>query len=384
MASRILFTGGRSPATLALLRLFGQAGYHCQVAESLQPNLAGASRYCRQNHRIAPPRQQTKGFINDLKALIEREKIELLIPTCEEVFYVSRYLRELESERCRVFTSSIDLLTNLHSKYQFNQLIRALKLPAPASERIASQSQLERLLPEWGPCVLKLEFSRFASHVLIQPRAEAIAEQVHPSEDAAWVLQEYLPGQQFCSYSVAIKGNLTAHSVYPTVYSMGAGATIRFEQVRIAEIEQMVAKIVQSLDYSGQISFDFIYSKGLYYPIECNPRTTTGSFLFAAQDHLPEAFFEDQAFKLRRPTAEPVALKLPMLVYALPKHLNNLGAFLKDLSQTADPLMRLDDFGPFNAQFGLMWQTWRQARKSGVGLMAASTHDIEWNGFWGS
>ncbi|HEY9844056.1 MAG TPA: ATP-grasp domain-containing protein, partial [Candidatus Obscuribacterales bacterium] len=298
---RVLFTGGRSPATLALLRLFAQAGHHCQVAESLQPNLAGASRYCHRNHSIAPPRQQTARFVEDLERIIAAERIELLIPTCEETFYVSRYRRPLEAAGCQVFAAGIDVLTNLHSKYQFNQLLQALKLPAPATELIQDPARLDALLPEWGETVLKPEFSRFASAVLLKAPPELIKAKVQPSPQQSWVLQEFLSGPQYCSYSVARNGRLRAHSVYPTRYAMGQGATIYFESVEIPEIEAIVTKLVHGLDYSGQISFDFIHSQGQYYPIECNPRTTTGTFLFASEDELPEAFWADRP--LIRPRA---------------------------------------------------------------------------------
>ncbi|MEZ0368733.1 MAG: ATP-grasp domain-containing protein [Candidatus Sericytochromatia bacterium] len=378
---RVLFTGGRSPATLALLRLFAQAGHHCQVAESLQPNLAGASRYCRRNHTIAPPRQQMARFVEDLERLIVAERIELLIPTCEETFYVSRYRRQLEAAGCQVFTAGIDVLTNLHSKYQFNQLLQALKLPAPASARVSDRAALDALLSEWGEAVLKPEFSRFASAVLIKPSPEAIRQQVQPSAERPWVLQEYLPGRQYCSYSVAHNGRLQAHAVYPTVYAMGQGATIYFESVAIPEIEQIVQKLVASLDYSGQISFDFIHSREQYYPIECNPRTTTGTFLFEAADGLPQAFFGDGP--IIRPQAKgPVVLTLPMLLYALPADLRRFPQIVRDLFAASDPLMQLDDLRPFLAQFGVMGKTLLQARRLGTGLMAASTHDIEWNGSW--
>lgn len=381
---RVLFTGGRSPATLALLRLFAQAGYHCEVAESLQPNLAGASRFCAANHTVAPPRQQTAGFVADLCRLVRERQLELLIPTCEETFYVARHKREIEAAGCRVLTASIDVLTNLHSKYQFNQLLRALKLPVPATERVSSLARLESLLPEWGEVVLKPEFSRFASAVLIKPDLAQIRQQVHPTETEAWVLQEFLPGRQYCSYSVAHHGRLQAHSVYPTMYSMGPGATIYFESVDVPEIEATVRKLVESLDYSGQISFDFIHSRDQYFPIECNPRTTTGTFLFAAGDGLPEAFHPDLAEnRLIRPlTPRPVQLTLPMLLYALPGHLGQAPQLIKDMLAARDPLMQLNDFRPFLAQFGLMAKTLLAARRLGLGLMAASTHDIEWNGSW--
>lgn len=381
---RVLFTGGRSPATLALLRLFAQAGHHCEVAESLQPNLAGASRFCAKNHTVGPPRQEPGRFIADLARIVRQQRIELLIPTCEETFYVSRHRRELEAAGCRVFTPTIDVLTNLHSKYQFNQLLRALKLPAPSTERITDAARLAALLPEWGEIVLKPEFSRFASSVLLKPTAEEIRLKVHPTPKTAWVLQEFLPGRQYCSYSVAHNGRLQAHSVYPTIYAMGPGATIYFESVEIPEIEAIVSKLVASLDYSGQISFDFIHSQDQYYPIECNPRTTTGTFLFASADDLPRAFGQDLSIgpPLKPRNRQPVVLTLPMLLYALPADLRRAPKILADILAARDPLMTLSDFRPFMAQFGLMGKTLRRARQLKTGMMAASTYDIEWNGQW--
>lgn len=378
---RVLFTGGRSPATLALLRLFAQAGHHCQVAESLQPNLAGASRYCAKNHRLPPPRQQTEAFIAQLKALLLREKIDLLIPTCEEIFYVSRFMRELESTGCRVFTSSIDLLTHLHSKYQFNQLLRTLKLPAPETERFDKLPQLLARLPEWQAYVLKPEFSRFASQVLIRPQLQQV-ERLSISPAQPWVVQTFLPGPQFCSYSIAQNGRLRAHAVYPTRYTAGQGATIYFEAIQVPEIEASVAKIVKSLDYTGQISFDFLLSDGLYYPIECNPRTTTGTFLFQPGDQLPNSFLPEQQAIIYAEAAQPVSLSLAMLLYALPQHLLQLPALLRDMHRAQDPLWQLADFAPFLAQFGMLGQTFWRAKRQGLSLLAGSTHDIEWNGFW--
>lgn len=380
--TRILFTGGRSPATLALLRLFAHEGYHCQVAESQQPNLAGASRYCAHNHLVPPPRQQTPAFIARLSEIIREQKIDLLIPTCEESFYVSRYARELRAAGAEVLVESIDVLTNLHSKYQFNQLLRALKLPAAATEQITDRARLKALLPEWGQYVLKPEFSRFASRVLLNAPLKTVYENIQPCAREPWVLQEFLEGPQFCSYSLAQAGRLSAHSVYPTRYAMGQGATIYFESVDIPEIERTVKALVQSLNYTGQISFDFILHKGLYYPIECNPRTTTGTFLFTPEDHLPTAFLGQPERVIRPLARQPVSLTFAMLVYGLPQSWKHLNHWFQDLWRARDPLLELSDLSPALTQFPLIWQTMRQARKHKTNLMAASTLDIEWNGSW--
>ncbi|MGV3523169.1 MAG: ATP-grasp domain-containing protein [Candidatus Sericytochromatia bacterium] len=380
--ARVLFTGGRSPATLALLRLFARAGHDCQVAESQSANLAGASRYCRANHRVARPRQETAHFIADLQHLIRNQRIELLIPTCEESFYVARYRRELEQAGCEVFCAGSDVMANLHSKYQFNQLLQALKLPAPATQRLEDSARLKALLPEWGQWVLKPEFSRFGDEVLINAPLETVYQRVHPSPRRPWVLQEFLDGPQLCSYSVARNGRLVAHGVYPTVYTAGQGATLYFQAVDVPEIERSVKALVHSLDYTGQISFDFILHKGLYYPIECNPRTTTGTFLFSPGENLPRAFFETPERLIRPLARQPVALMLPMLLYALPADLSQSPRLLRDLWAARDPLFALDDFGPWLTQFPQIWQTLLTARRDGLSLLAASTADIEWNGFW--
>lgn len=381
-AHRILFTGGRSPATLALLRLFGQAGHHCYVAESLQPNLAGHSRYCKKNLTVPRPRQESAAFIAALQEIIQAEQIDLLIPTCEETFYVSRYRRQLEESGCAVFTASIDLLSNLHSKYQFNQLLRTLKLPAPLTERLENREQLKARLPEWQHYVLKPEFSRFAARVVINEGFEKAHQKVHPSPREPWVLQEFLNGPQFCSYSVAVNGRLQAHAVYPTRYSVGTGATIYFESVDIPAIQKMVAVLVSALDYTGQISFDFILHNEQYYPIECNPRTTTGTFLFAPEDNLPRQFLEKSEFVLLPAARQPIVLSVPMLLYSLPRAGLKLKSALHDFLKARDPLLSLEDFSPFGAQFGMLWQSLKLARQSKTDLLAASTLDIEWNGFW--
>jgi predicted ATP-grasp superfamily ATP-dependent carboligase len=381
---RVLFTGGRSPATLALLRLFAAHGTRAYVAESIPFNLAGASRFCQKSLKVPPPAQESAAFVAALEQYLKEYRIELLIPTCEEVFYVSRWKQTLE-KHCEVFTSTIDVLTNLHSKYQFVQILGGLKLSAPETVRVETSAQLEAALAEYPQYVLKAEFSRFSSHVLInQPVQQALTE-VQPSPEQAWVVQRFLPGQQFCSYTVARAGKIRAHCVYASVHCVGQGSTIYFESVSVPEIEQIVAKIVDGLDYTGQIAFDFIYSEGRYWPIECNPRATTGTLLFEPQDGLSQAFAPGDAGPVHRPGGDRNRMvAFAMWLFAMPQ-VRSLSAFQTlwaEMQQADDAVFRADDLQPFWAQFQLMFETWRRSRKHKTDLLSASTLDIEWNGHW--
>jgi hypothetical protein len=217
-----------------------------------------------------------------------------------------------------------------------------------------------------------------------QPVQQALAE-VQPSPEQAWVVQRFLPGQQFCSYTVARAGKIRAHCVYASVHCVGQGSTIYFESVTIPEIEQIVAKIVDGLDYTGQIAFDFIYSEGRYWPIECNPRATTGTLLFEPQDGLSQAFAPGDAGPVHRPGGDRNRMvAFAMWLFAMPqvRSLSAFQALWAEMQQADDAVFRADDLQPFWAQFQLMFETWRRSRKHKTDLLSASTLDIEWNGHW--
>ena len=128
---KILITGARSPYTLELARLFHRAGYEVHVADSnfQRITLLSFSFWYKKYHvmKSMPNRKPFEQFCNELIALCIREKIDLLVPTCEETFWVSRHKENIEktvkqvNPNFEVFTESLDTLTVLHNKWLFNQ-----------------------------------------------------------------------------------------------------------------------------------------------------------------------------------------------------------------------------------------------------------------------
>src|SRR5690554_2425064 len=121
---RILLTGGRAPATLELARLLSNAGHDVYIAESMRYNLTQYSKHIKKSFVIPPPRTNHEGFIVQLIEIIQQEHIDVLIPTCEEVFYISKSLTQLRMY-CDVFTSPIDVMKTLHSKWYFIKLLQS-------------------------------------------------------------------------------------------------------------------------------------------------------------------------------------------------------------------------------------------------------------------
>lgn len=383
----ILITGGRSPATLYLTRLFGKAGHKVFIAESIKRNLAGSSKYVVKNIKVPEPAFSHERFTDYLIQIIKENKIDILIPTCEEVYYISKDKDKLD-KYCFVFTDSIETLTTLHSKFSFINLLGDLNINYPESKLIKSKSELKQELISFGDFVLKPEYSRFAANVIINDQSHETMEKINISGSYPWVLQKFIKGKHFCSYTIAQEGKIKAHSVYPSNYTTGIGATVYFESVNIPEIFEIVKKIVEHFNYTGQIAFDFIYSDddNVYYPIECNPRSTSGICLFSEYDNLPLSFQKD--IKLNNiifsGSRNKTMYLIAMIIYYLPKirNLKDLSKITREIISAKDVIFNIDDPIPFFEQFITIFYYYFESLRKDITILEASTVDIEWNGKW--
>ena len=126
--ANILLTGGRAPVALELARVFHKTGHKVFMAESARGHLSQPSRALETNFLVPPPRQKTAAFLEALKAIIIKNKIDLLIPTCEEVFYIGMGRGQLP---CKVFAESIEKLQMVHNKWSFALHASDMGLPVP-------------------------------------------------------------------------------------------------------------------------------------------------------------------------------------------------------------------------------------------------------------
>ena len=107
---------------------------------------------------------------------------------------------------------------------------------------------------------------------------------VRPSSDAPWVAQRFVPGQEYCSFSVLVDGQLRAHSSYQPRYRVGRGSGIYFHSCAPAPIRAFLEQFGRATGYTGQVGFDFIEDQqGRFHVLECNPRATSGVHLFDDQ-----------------------------------------------------------------------------------------------------
>lgn len=223
--------------------------------------------------------------------ICKREKIDLVIPTFEEIFCLAKGLDRFPKET-QVLCSSYETLDELHNKWRFNKKIEALGFDTPKSYLIHSQEELKKLQFS-PPYILKPSYSRAA--LCIQKVSSKTPPEVKIDPKNPLVAQEWLHGKKFCSYSIAHNGKLSAHTVYPVDISIEGNSCLNFEAIDHKKIQSWIASFVKKENFTGQIAFDFIETnEGKLYAIECNPRGTSGIHLFQKKDSflMPSSTFK--------------------------------------------------------------------------------------------
>lgn len=379
-ARRILITFARSYLTLELARLLNSQGHTVFVADSLTSPLTSFSNSVKQCFTVPSPRFSPQDFVDSLLKIVEKEKIDLLIPVYEEISCLSK-AANLFPSTCKIFCPSFDLYDELQNKWLFQQKLKELGIPALKSFLIKNSSDLSNLpLKEYAlkPCHSRA--SQFLYKVTPSNRPPSLVyESYNP-----WIAQEWATGNKFCTYSICYEGTINAHGVYPVSYAIGGNLCVVFEAVNHPKILQWITKFVRETNFTGQIAFDFIEpSKDELYAIECNPRATSGLLLFKPEDQLDKAFFARNQNPILPPAGRSQQVATGMLMYGWKKSAvpnNSLRKYLKTLLTTKDVILRTDDLKPFIFEPFIFGKLWLKSKQLGLTIPDFYLYDHAWNG----
>lgn len=277
---RIGLTGARAPATFELAHLLRGAGHEVDLVDSVPWTVSRWSRVLGPVWRVPSPRFAPHASASALRQLATQRRWDAILPTCEEIFHLARLAEhDPRALGAPLWAPPASVLLQLHHKGEFIRCARALSLSVPETHVIAQVPHGSRWEPiaGQGEWVLKPAWSRFGVRVHMLRAGDAWPSRVVPTPAHPWVLQQRLRGQAWCTWSVAREGTVLLHSAYRVEATAGPiGAAIAFTMAPHPGILGWVRQFVGALQLTGQVAFDFIDTAEGPFPLECNPRLTSG------------------------------------------------------------------------------------------------------------
>lgn len=371
---RILLTLGRLPKALELARCLKAAGCEVFVAEPFGTHLCRASNAVTKRFKVTAPNTDAESYVSEMLAICSTAAIDMVIPVSEEVVHVSR-LRARLPAHIRLFAPDHETVLGLHNKFNFIEIVKRAGLRAP--DTFFATSEAAKAFAAAHDYVIKPALGCSGKGLRLGRKGDP----VHLSDDQdIQILQRRIDGQEISSLSICSDGRVLGTAMYRGLIFSGTVSTC-FERVDNASATDWINAFVAATNYSGFIAFDMIFdSAGDAWPIECNPRLTSGLH-FMDHDDLAACI-------LGKPINAPVRMKSQaafqeghttlLEVYSVIFRPREFVRRIGYMTRAKDVLWSMRDPLPFLLMTPLSWPVLRQVMFEGTSFGEAATRDIEW------
>ncbi len=310
----ILISGGKMTKALQLARSFHRAGHRVILLETHKYWLTGHRYSWAVDRFYTVPNPQSAEYAEALLEIVQQEKVDVYVPVCSPVAsYYDAAVQKVLNAHCVVMHLDVDTLQRLDDKYEFATIAQSLCLKAPKSYKITDPQQVidfdftevqRKYILKSIPydSIRRLDLTKLPCET--PAKTAAFVRSLPISPDRPWVMQEYIPGQEYCTHSTVRDGHLQLHCCCES-----SAFQVNYEHVEQPEIEDWIRKFAGGLSLTGQISLDFIRADddGQVYAIECNPRTHSAITMFYDHPDVAAAYLDSKPAQ----TAQPLAASRP-------------------------------------------------------------------------
>jgi glutathione synthase/RimK-type ligase-like ATP-grasp enzyme len=378
---KVLVTSSRMPFAIGMIRKLADAGHSVYASDAYALAPGSHSHYLAGHFVTASPRDDTERFVADVERIATDNEIDVIVPAFEEAFYLATQHDRL-SHAARLYAAPFATLARLHDKAVFQALTTRLGLRTPETLVARSDEELRSQIERFPRYFARAAFSRGGVGLLTNtgPLAGHVAiEDCNPTPESPWLVQEFVDGPMLCTYTTFHDGTPTAHCTYRAPRQWEHSTAIQFLSVAGDETLRVARAIASELDYSGQMSLDFVDSDGELYLIECNPRATDGVLLVPDSD-LAEGILDERRELTAVEPGQEVQLDLAVFGQMFREGLREIPRSIHDIARVRDADAGWHDHMPTLYSFLAFAHHERLKLRERKALFVAMSEDISWDG----
>jgi predicted ATP-grasp superfamily ATP-dependent carboligase len=283
---RILVTDGTQRSALAVVRSLGRAGHIVFVCAQRVPSLAGSSRYSFAEAAVANALEAPAQFVSDVSHLIERWRIDTLMPITEASLLA--LLPERDSLGVLIPWPDIDTFRAVADKKALLAKAASLGVAVPRQVVLSTEADARALDPMLldYPLVLKPSRSvgehngrRVSLGVRHVANAEALRAEIAALSGAAYplLLQQRIIGPGIGIFLLMWDGKLVATFAHRRLREKppSGGVSVYSESVTAdAELVERSRMLLEQMKWRGvaMVEFKREASTGIAYLMEVNGR----------------------------------------------------------------------------------------------------------------
>jgi len=276
---KILVTDGRSLATLAIARSFGEKGFEVHCGEEFRLNITSFSKYVTKTWVYPSPESQPEAFIETIKKIAEKEKFDMIIPIRDATtILIAKYAAEL-SQITNIFIADYDTIKLLQDKGETLKVARECGIPHPRTffpEEMAIADIIQDL-PQ--PALIRARISSGSRGIAYVDNRDTFLEKYHAIKEdyGEPIVQEYVKKKSYCSACILLDehSNEVASFTYEKVkeYPISGGPTVVGYSCNNPEARKYAVQLLKKVGWRGVAEADFIIDQhGVPILLEINPR----------------------------------------------------------------------------------------------------------------
>jgi hypothetical protein len=294
----ILISGGKMTKALQLARSFHRAGHRVILVEYHKYWLTGHRFSWDIDRFYTVPKPDAPDYIDALLAIVKQEGVNVYVPVCSPLAsYYDALAQNALAPYCEVMHLNAIQVKQVDDKYEFSTIAHNLNLSVPDSYCITDPQQVldfdfrqkkQKYILKSIPydSVRRLNLTQLPGNSTEEMREFVTGLPI--AQDHPWIMQAFIPGQEYCTHSTVRNGELRRHCCCKS-----SAFQVNYEHIEHPAITAWVKQFVGELNLTGQVSFDFMEAAdGQIYAIECNPRTHSAITMFYNHPDVAQAYLE--------------------------------------------------------------------------------------------